>query len=193
MKYQKYFGVPQNRPRFILLGYRKDIFNKLLTKFEENKILNTSKKFYDLVNKSEINLESITIKDFSYSDIEASPELFDGILFPKITHKLNDFVQTGEAIGDIKNVGEDFLQNNIKGKFAKHLNEIFSQKNKKNNTLKNHEIRKHNLQIKSRFRFYQVIEQFQNGLKKGAVDLFTGKEISIETTKKLFEEFSKYK
>lgn len=189
----KYFGVPQNRPRFILLGYRKDIFNELLTKFKGNKILTTSKKFYDLVNDKKSNLESITIKDFSYSDIEANPELFDGIIFPKITHMLNDFVQTGEAIGDIKDVSDSFLQNNIKGKYAKHLNELFSQKIEKNKTLRNHEVRKHSLQIKSRFRFYQVIEQFQNGLKKGAVDLFTGKEISIETTKKLFEEFSKYK
>lgn len=189
----KYFGVPQNRPRFILLGYRKDIFNALQEKLKENKVLAASKKFYDLVIDIDSKIESITIDDFSYVDIETSPELFDGIIFPKITHFQNDFVQTCEAIGDIKDIEDLHLLNDIRGKFAKQLNKLFSQKNKKETRLKNHEVRKHSLQIKSRFRFYQVIEQFQNGLKKGAIDLFTGKEISIETTNQLFEEFSKYK
>lgn len=189
----KYFGVPQNRPRFILLGYRKDIFDKLFIKFNKNKTLIESKKFYDLVIDKKTNLENITIKDFSYSDIEANPELFDGIIFPKITHMLNDFVQTGEAIGDIIDVNNQYLQNKVKGKYANHLIKTFPKKVENDRVLKNHEKRNHNSQIRSRFRFYQVIEQFQNGLKKGAVDLFTGKEVSIETTKKLFEEFSKYK
>lgn len=189
----KYFGVPQNRPRFILLAYRKDIFDKLFQKHFDNKILIKSNEFYNNVNSNKDNLQNISEKDFNYYDIEFSPKLFDGIILPKITHNSNDFVQTGEAIGDIKDVKFLHLQNKIKGKYAQQLLNIFPQKCKSDKTLKNHEERKHHLQIKSRFRFYQVIEQFQNGLKKGAVDLFTGKEISIETTKKLFSEFSNHK
>lgn len=189
----KYFGVPQNRPRFILLAYRKDIFDKLYEKYIDNKILIKSIEFYNNVNSNKDILENISDKDFNYYDIESSSKLFDGIILPKTTHDSNDFVQTGEAIGDIKEVEISSLQNKIKGKYARRLIKVFPQKYKSDNTLKNHEERKHNLQIKSRFRFYQVIEQFQNGLKKGAVDLFTGKEISIDTTKKLFSEFSNHK
>jgi DNA (cytosine-5)-methyltransferase 1 len=45
----KYFGVPQNRPRFILIAYRLDIFIKLLKNYPDNKILNISNDFYNIV------------------------------------------------------------------------------------------------------------------------------------------------
>jgi DNA (cytosine-5)-methyltransferase 1 len=190
----KYFGVPQSRPRFILMAYRKDIFDKILKKDSKNKILNLSNTFCKIVLENLNSLEKITIKDFDYYDIESNSELFDGIILPKITYNTQDFISTGEAIGDILNANIQYDINETTGEYANFLNKIFTDRSLENfSKIKNHEERKHNLQIKSRFRFYQVIEQFQNGLKKGAVDLFTGKEISTETAKKLFSEFSNHK
>jgi DNA (cytosine-5)-methyltransferase 1 len=186
----KYFGVPQNRPRFILIGYRTDVFEKLCRKYKQNTILKTSKIFYDYVIEKKDLLEDITEKDFEYYDIENSPELFDGTILPKITHFERDFISTSEAIGDIRITRFKYKLNNTKGKFANLLIDTFHKDFDKEILIKNHEPRKHDFIIRSRFRFYQVIEQFQNGLKKSAVDLFTGKSISDDLKLKLFNEFS---
>ncbi|MDB9859382.1 DNA cytosine methyltransferase [Flavobacteriaceae bacterium] len=189
----KYFGVPQNRPRFILMAYRKDIFKKLLNNHSNNQLLKVSNDFYKTVIKNKKNLETVTIKDFKYYDIESNPELFDGVILPKITHTKRDFITAGEAIGDIRTPRFLYNINETKGKYANSLNDIFRRDFSNELLIKNHELRNHSFLIRSRFRFYQVIEQFQNGLKRGAVDLFTGKEVSEELREKLLGEFSHHK
>lgn len=188
----KYFGVPQNRPRFILQAYRKDVFTKMKKLYAKNEILLTSEKFYNLVITNKNNLENITEKNFKYYDIENNPELFDGIILPKKSHLNNDFITTSDAIEDIKNTSVTYELNKTNGQYANLLNAIFSNDLNSSTQIKNHEVRTHNFLVKSRFRFYQVIEQFQNGLKKGATDLFTGKDISKEVLDKLKIEFSKH-
>ncbi|WP_409416312.1 DNA cytosine methyltransferase [Flavobacterium sp. PS2] len=190
----KYFGVPQNRPRFILMAYRKDIFNKILKKNNKNEILKNSDKFYKIVSENINSLEKITIKDFNYYDIESNPELFDGLVLPKMTYSLDDFISTSEAIGDILRADIQYDINKTAGKYATSLNNIFSKNTLEDfSKIKNHEPRNHNPIIRSRFRFYQVIEQFQNGLKKGATDLFSGKKVSPDVLAKLNVEFSQHK
>nr|WP_262887627.1 DNA (cytosine-5-)-methyltransferase [Polaribacter sp. 20A6] len=189
----KYFGVPQNRPRFILTAYRKDVFDKIFKKFPNSKILKTSEGFYNNVLANRENLINVTVKDFKYYDIESNPELFDGEILPKITHFERDFINTSEAIGDIRRPERSYVFDNTKGKYANLLNSTFPKYLYNGCIIKNHEQRNHSFIIKSRFRFYQVIEQFQNGLKKGASDLFTGKEVSEEIRIKLLDEFSHHR
>lgn len=189
----KYFGVPQNRPRFVLIAYRKDIFDRIFCNNEGSKILEFSNKFYEAVKDNKDSLENITVKDFQYYDIESNPELFDGVILPKISHDSKKFISTGEAIGDIKKTEISYKTNGIKEKYAKSINDKFAKKMVSDSfQIKNHEPRKHNFIVKSRFRFYQVIEQFQNNLKKGAVDLLTGKEVAKELIDKINAEFSNH-
>lgn len=189
----KYFGVPQNRPRFILIAYRRDVFEKLLDKNKNNKLLELSDKFYNLVIDNQNSLNEVTVKDFKYYDIESNPELFDGNILPSISHFSDNFINTSEAIGDIISAEYDYEINGTGGNYPNFLNKAFkNRKLLKISKIKNHEPRNHNFIVKSRFRFYQVIEQFQNGLRKSAVDLFTGKDISKELISKLSEEFSRH-
>ncbi|MCY1497730.1 Modification methylase BspRI [compost metagenome] len=189
----KYFGVPQNRPRFILIAYRKDIFDRIYKKHNTNKILKASEDFYKIVIENKDSLENVSIKNFEYYDIENNPELFDGTILPKITTAdERSFITTSEAIGDIRKTQWEYKINNTKGKYANSLNQTFEKKPILDSLIKNHDPRNHDFVIRSRFRFYQVIEQFQNGLKKGAVDLFTGKGVPDEIKDKLFAEFSQY-
>jgi len=186
----KYFGVPQNRPRFILTAYRKDIFNEILKAHSNNEILKVSNSFYNKVIKNKKNPNKVTVKDFKYFDIESNPELFNGEILPKISHFERDFMNTNEAIGDIRRTQLNYTFDKTKGKYANSLNRIFPNDSYKNLFIKNHEPRRHSLTVRSRFRFYQVIEQFQNGLKQGAKDLFTGKIVSNEIRGELLDEFS---
>lgn len=188
----KFFGVAQNRPRFIMIAYREDIFNQIRDFYEVNPILENSIEFYDLVRTNRNDLSNINVRDFRYYDIDYHPELFNGVLFPEITNKEGDFVSVLEAIGDIRRTEIQYNVSTIKKGYSGKLNDTFPNKHQDICIIYNHEPRKHNFGTKARFRFYQVINEFQNGLKRGAVDLFTGKDIDDETKDRLTVAFLNY-
>jgi len=188
----KYFGVAQNRPRFILFAFRHDVFLELLEKYKSNSLLEISSQFYQKVVENRDNLENVTIRDFSYTDIESEPEFFDGVILPKIENSQGQFVSASEAIGDIRRTNITYSGSKIRRGYGNHLNETFKYKKGDDFEIKNHDPRKHTFDVKARFRFYQVINEFQNGLKKGAVDLFTGKKVTTEVSDKLMKEFQNY-
>lgn len=187
----KYFGVAQNRPRFILLAYREDVFNRLETNDKEL-VLNESLKFYRKARKNQKSLESISVKDLTCYDIESKPEYFNGDLFPKISHREGQFVSASEAIGDIRRTNRDYEYSQITKGYGQLLNKTFKRKIEDNYWIQNHIPRSHRYDVKARFRFYQVLNEFQNGLRKSAVDLFTGKNVDTEKMDLLFKEFSEY-
>jgi DNA (cytosine-5)-methyltransferase 1 len=190
----KYFGVAQNRPRFILIAYRLDIFDSILKKINVKKdILLKAKSFYVKVRKSTKELNKITIEDLDYYDIDDNPELFDGIIFPKMTTHEGKFITASEAIGDIRKTKVSHKISNVTNGYGEKLNITFSKIDlPENYVIQNHDPREHRFDVKARFRFYQVINEFQNGLKKCASDLFSGKPVEQETLDKLFKEFSNY-
>ncbi len=188
----KYFAVAQNRPRFILYAFRFDIFENVLAKDPNNKILITSSNFYKTVNANKEDLTKVTVKDFEYYDIEDEPNLFNGDLLPKLNREQGKFVSAIEAIGDIRRTNLQYHESKITNGYGHQLNVTFKKKTDNDFEIKNHEPREHSFPVKARFRFYQVINEFQNGLKRSAIELFTGKKVSEEKLKKLFEEFSSY-
>ena len=190
----KYFGVAQNRPRFILLAYRADLFDSIIDHCPTKKeLLNKSLKFYEKVQDNRDSLEKITIKHLDYFDIESYPKLFDGAIFPKITTPEGKFITASSAIGDLRRTRGDHTLSSITNGYGQMLNHLFGKRELPDSyTLQNHVPRIHRFDVKARFRFYQVISEFQNGLKKSATDLFTGREVHENTLIKLFEEFSHY-
>lgn len=190
----KYFGVAQNRPRFIMLAFREDVYNSILKKHNGNNILLISKAFYQLVQKKAKDLSSITHKHFKYFDIESDQDLFDGQLFPNISHKEGRFVSVVDAINDIRRTEIEYKVSSIEKGYSGELNSIFQKQVDGNSIIQNHEPRAHSFGIKARFRFYQVIneQEFKNGLRKGASDLFTGKEVDDDTKVKLTSAFLNY-
>jgi DNA (cytosine-5)-methyltransferase 1 len=189
----KYFEVAQNRPRFILFAFRKDVFDKIKIAYKDNELLLTSETFYRTVNKHKTNIDVITKKDFKFYDIESQPELFDGNILPKIITKKEQFVTAKDAINDLRRTNIKYFASKIKNAYGSNLNIIFENKwTDGDYRVMNHDPRNHSSSVKARFRFYQVINEFKNGLKKGATDLFAGKDISEDILRKLFVEFSKY-
>lgn len=185
----KYFGVAQNRPRFILFAFRHDEFLTIHKRQASNELLNKSLSFYQTVQANKDTLENVTVKDFSYTDIESQPHLFDGTLLPEIKNGKGKFVSANDAIGDIRRTNDTYYGSEISQGYGSHLNDQFKYKKDGDFKVKNHDPRRHVFEVKARFRFYQVINEFKNGLKKGAVDLFTGKEVTEELSQKLMSEF----
>ena len=99
----KYFGVPQNRPRFILLAIRIDLAKQLLKKRKDER-LEESLNFYDAVTSNENNIDNISMKLLRYYDIESNPSLYNGFLFPKISSPIGQLISAEKAINDLKKV-----------------------------------------------------------------------------------------
>lgn len=184
----KYFGVAQNRPRFILLAMQLNIAKKLLKKYDKPHLIEAI-AFYDEVNANRDNTDAVKLASLRYYDIEERADLYDGMLFPSISTPTGKFISASEAIDDLKATNPK-INNNIS--YKKILSHTFPSP-VKNGALYNHDERKHGFKVMARFRLYQVINELKNGNKKNANDYLTGKTISEETKIKLFNEFINHK
>lgn len=175
-----------------MFAYRKDVFEDLHQLFQSNPILDASFKFFNKVATNVNSLDRVTTKDLRYYEITSQKELFDGAILPKISTNDGNFLSTKDAIEDLLNTKEVQPAVTSLGKYPLSLTSTFQSPSQTNGKVLNHEIRKHAFRIRSRFRFYQVIEKFQNGLRKGAINLLTGKEVAPILRDKILREFSNH-
>ncbi len=188
----KYFGVPQNRPRFILLAIRIDLAKQLLKKRKDER-LEESLNFYDAVTSNENNIDNISMKLLRYYDIESNPSLYNGFLFPKISSPIGQLISAEKAINDLKKVGNEINNSKIKNEYRDYLNSVFeAHPIDDTQVLHNHDPRNHSYNVRARFRLYQVINQFKNGNKRIAIDAILGKKLGEEELNKLTREISGY-
>lgn len=187
----KYFGVAQNRPRFILIAIREDIV-KRLSKLKKDDRLTMSLKFLQTVNANKDSLDNISMDLLEYYDIESNTSLFNGFLFPKITTPFAQQVTAISAIDDLKVIGNEKNNSKFKNYYRDKLNNSFKANPAYSGFIGNHEPRRHSINVKARFRLYQVINQFLNGNKKIAFDAILGKKLEKDELKKLTEEISKF-
>lgn len=189
----KFFGVPQNRPRFILFAFRKDIFYKIKKGKNNtdlnNAILLNSLLFFDKVCKKRKTLDEIKTTDITLYDIESNPKYFDGKLLPKITISENNFIPAASAIGDIFSTTKEYEIDKQKNQYTNHLSNLFRTKfNIHPNKLQNHEHRNHSFKVKARFRLYQILNNL-NGMRQDAIQVISGKCKNEETFYKVFNGF----
>lgn len=189
----KYFGVPQNRPRFILFAFRKDVFEKLKSQKNNsdltNQILYNSLLFYNKVHSKRKRLDEIKLTDISLYDIESDPVFFDGKILPKLRTKEAEFLNAVDAIGDITSTKKKYKLEKIKNKYALHLAKLFKSKfETRFEELQNHEHRKHNFKVKARFRLYQALNNL-NGMRQDAMQVISGKCEKEDVLQKVYKAF----
>lgn len=186
----KYFGVAQNRPRFILIAFRLNIFKNIVTSSKVKRdILSKSLHFY---NKVQSSLTTVGLQDLDVHDIETNIDLFDGDIFPSVLTK-DQFISASDAISDISNINLSYIMSNIASPYPSRLNRLFSQKIDSGEKLNNHEPRNHNFYVKARFRIYQVLNEMDNTMKRTALAILTGKEdVPAEEVNALLKELSKH-
>lgn len=132
-----HFGVPQHRPRLMLIALRADISEEL------------GIQTYEQTWKSEFDrIENINFK--------SRP-----ILAPVATHFGENILTVGDAIADLNNRGYNRKSN--MSVFAKNMREDVKwmpariAKTLAQSSLHNHVLRKHGDLIKTRFRLYQYL------------------------------------
>ncbi|WP_281645821.1 DNA cytosine methyltransferase [Parendozoicomonas sp. Alg238-R29] len=145
-------GVPQNRPRFIMIGVREDVYEGI-----RKNLNNTEKEMFSHGEKLFCKIkegQEVAYGTYPYFDAQKSHEL--GFFQKSFLHHLVDKeeVSVSKAIGDLK-----FNSKSIESRFVKNLNNTFTGILGKTNKQANHEERNNTLRVKRRFRIYQVIQQ----------------------------------
>ncbi|MBS1556529.1 MAG: DNA cytosine methyltransferase [Bacteroidetes bacterium] len=187
----KYFGVPQNRPRFILYAFRKDVFEKLKARKNNSDLINSillnSLLFYNKVNSKRMRLDEIKLTDIPLYDIESDPIFFDGKLLPKIKTNETEFLNAAAAIEDITSTNRKYKLAKIRNEYAFELSRLFKPKfGSSFEDLQNHEQRRHTYKVKARFRLLQALNNL-NGIKQDAMQVISGKCEDEEVYQKVFK------
>jgi DNA (cytosine-5)-methyltransferase 1 len=187
----KFFGIPQNRPRFILLAIRKDICQQLIKNERDESTLDTltsSLSFFNLVQKNKKSLSKITKTALKIYDIEKEPWLFNGKFFPSIITDKENFISAKEAIDDLSIKNTSSAIGVAPSNYVKALNTIFKTKNNLDLAhIKNHDVRHHGFDVKARFRWFQVLSNL-NGLSPYALKLLSGEYHDTEKIRLIFEK-----
>jgi DNA (cytosine-5)-methyltransferase 1 len=159
----KYFGVAQNRPRYIMLAFRKDIFEKIVDKTPNNVVL---KKVSAFMSKASSNFDNLCISDLDYYDIDKRTDLFDGVILPKpLTFYKTSWISVKDAINDL--IRKDFQ---VQSGYVNQINSLFMSVLSHNSKgVFNHHIRKHSEITRQRFLFYQLLN-YTNGQEESIFD-----------------------
>lgn len=172
----RFAGVPQNRPRFIMLAIRHDVFLKLNPFFEkgsaEETLFSPSLDFYASVQK---NVKKVVWGSLPYFDVSIPDhlELFQtSFLKHLVSHKE---VNVKSAIDDLK------VNNPAKpSSFVRKLNNEFTNILKTRKKISNHELRNNSQLVKCRFRIYQILQQCDNKEITNAVfNILKGKKTNL--------------
>ncbi|BCE01278.1 DNA cytosine methyltransferase [Marinicellulosiphila megalodicopiae] len=161
-------GVAQNRPRFIMIGVRKNVFNEISKNFDE---LETELFSYglNLLKNCKKGVDT-NITDFRYFDAQKPLDLhyFEESFLHNLVNK--DQVSVEDALGDIKFKHPDPVSN-----YIEQLNETFSEIIPTDQPLSNHEPRNNNELVKRRFRIYQILNECDKPIRKEVTDVLKGK------------------
>ena len=148
----RYVGVPQNRPRFILIGVRKDIYDSVSPKFSitEQKLFEPSEVlFSDIESDKEPSFSA-----FKYFDAqsESDSQFFEKTFLSSLVGKKE--VSIREAIDDLKEFTYKNPSTHVKAVNAK-FKKLVSLKGE----IQNHDARSNNPHVQRRFRIYQILSQ----------------------------------
>jgi DNA (cytosine-5)-methyltransferase 1 len=148
----RYVGVPQNRPRFILIGVRKDIYDSISPKFSitEQELFNPSEVlFADVASGKEPSFNA-----FKYFDAQSDSDshFFEKTFLSSLIGKKE--VSIREAIDDLKEFTNKTASTHVQEVNAK-FREIVSLKGE----IQNHDARSNSPHVQRRFRIYQVLSQ----------------------------------
>jgi DNA (cytosine-5)-methyltransferase 1 len=176
----KLAGVPQNRPRFILIGVRKDFFDMLFPTFNEAEKMLFAQPlefFHRTKHGEEIELSALSYRDVARLTVL---NLFKDSFLKSLVTCRDNFVTVSEAIDDLRECSD------IEAEYPVSLSRVFDKVLPKRE-MKNHEHRSNGAIVRRRFRLYQILQQVNNGTHKEVLGVLKGdsSEISDAAWEKL--------
>ena len=159
----KFFGVPQSRLRFVMIGVRQDQEEQIMIKLEAGST--ESRRVYsmafDFVRDINVPIEIVTMAG-EVNELER--RFCDANLFPKVNSCL---VTVKEAIDDLKGNGV-FDKGGVTPHLTKNLSsyvvglnstfrDVLHAPLERVSGMRNHELRKHKSHIRLRFRLSQIV------------------------------------
>ncbi|HCH4150912.1 DNA (cytosine-5-)-methyltransferase [Vibrio parahaemolyticus] len=177
-------GVPQNRPRFIMLAIRKDILSSISHSFNEYEIKLLS-PCLDLFENTQAG-KTADIRDYRCYDVNISKdlELFrNSFLAPLVGDKE---VSVKMAIHDLC-----LTKKSKKSPYVQQLNEKFESVLGKARAISNHIPRKNSELVKRRFRIYQVLQKSSQEARKQVFSILKGEVAHLSDS--VWEELKKHK
>ena len=186
----KYVGAAQNRPRFIMIAFRKDVFDQFQAISSRDgtqasiDILEISSNFYDRA-KNNPNLK-IHESGYFYHDVEKHSETFKGsFLNAFLVRNKSNFHTVLDAIGDLK-----ITAPSEPSSYVSEINSLLDRPATAQPL--NHEMRSNSLHVKKRFSLYQALSKVPAQTKKKvALFLRTDDPSAIDET--VLSELSKHK
>lgn len=145
----KYAGVAQNRPRFIMLAFRNDVFETLvpLLRDEDWELLRSSKEFFDKVRAG----KPVEVSDLEVHDADKYPAIFKETFLEPLVSCEPPPVK--DAIDDLRKPGI------AKSRYVNKIDALLGASLKKQSLLMNHDYRMHGVEVQRRFRIYQVLSK----------------------------------
>ena len=178
----KYFGIAQNRPRYIMVALRNDVFSKLRVVHSNNPIL---EKINTFCEKACSDYSRLTLGDLDYYNIEKTPALFDGKILPMpTTFGKESWISVKEAINDLSPSGSNKISN-----YVYELNSLLGD-NKTNGKIQNHNQRRHTLKVQKRFLFLQLLNHAGDFRDELIRSKRFGVSLASSTIKQLYKSLS---
>ena len=169
----KHAGVAQNRPRFIMLAFRYNVFSRLKKTLSKKSldILEPSEAFYLKVRAG----ETVSKDELPVYDPEKNPTAFDDTFLSRLA---------GSHVPSVKDAIDDLLAEGRKqSDYVRKINDKFrsiaesgNETSPNFNTVANHVLREHGFGVQRRFRIYQVLNNVSPETAASALAILKGKK-----------------
>jgi len=159
----KFAGIPQNRPRFIMIGVREDIYRSLSETFNtaEQELFSSSYAFYNGV-RSNVATEIAKLKCHDVTN-ETDLELFNNSFLSTLVSCSTGHISVSDAIDDLRFKGKQSAPSEY---IMRNAAILADGKTINKKDLSNHEERRNGELVQRRFRLYQIMQKVGNGLAK---------------------------
>lgn len=164
----KLAGVAQNRPRFIMINIRKDVYDRLRISLPQSDltILDSSRHFFDKIRAGEV----VKIDYLPVHDVDKNPSMFIGTFLHGLVNC--DSASVKDAIDDLR-VSETIPSNYVE-KINIQLGSFLPEA-----PMGNHDYRKHGLDVKRRFRIYQILNKVPFESANAAINIINRKKFTL--------------